>query len=234
MKFRLHVSIILKHLAVFSSCFFWCCHHWCLEKKQLTRKDLGISHVASWILVEEALESILGKAYFAFMCARWAVLFFWEAGWTTETTMDALLRVEGWKVTHGHWQDCTSRWPERKMCNQISLLFLSSSCFTWKWHGKGSNFLGSRPQIPLNHEYGARTKPSEGGWLLVSRADWQGSSWTTGGREVCLVAGNARTWCWDGVVMRMIRKDRSCFKTRKVRRNYLRSTGFHIVSHRWS
>ena len=29
--------------------------------------------------LQEGLESILGKAYFAFMCARWAVLFFWEA-----------------------------------------------------------------------------------------------------------------------------------------------------------
>lgn len=72
----------------------------------LTRKDLWTSHVASWNLVEEALESILGKAYFAFMCARWAVLFFWEAGSTPESTLDALLRVERWKVTHG---DCMAR-----------------------------------------------------------------------------------------------------------------------------
>ena len=27
---------------------------------------------------QEALESLLGKAYFGLMCARWAALFFWE------------------------------------------------------------------------------------------------------------------------------------------------------------
>ena len=72
------------------------------------------------------MESILGKAYFAFMCARWAVLFFWEAGWTTETTMDALLRVEGWKVTHGHWQDCTVHQGGQKERCVIKSHFYSS------------------------------------------------------------------------------------------------------------
>ncbi|CAK9073856.1 unnamed protein product [Durusdinium trenchii] len=54
----------------------------------------------SWIpkTGQEALESLLGKAYFGLMCARWAALFFWED--RQELLADAKSAI--WQELSGH------------------------------------------------------------------------------------------------------------------------------------
>lgn len=80
-------------------------------------------------------------------------------------------------------------------------------------------------RIPVNEENGAQTKPANEVSSLFPElifgkdrhellADAKSALWQ---------ADKAGTWCWDGVVMsRMMKKDRSCFKTQKLR-NYFRS-----------
>jgi len=227
-----HVSNILKHLAGFLVHFFLGVVSIGVWTNNLTRKDLWTSHVASWNLVEEALESILGKAYFAFMCARWAVLFFWEVNsWINTGCVVKGGEVEGdawWlhgKIVHqdGQKERCVIKYhfPSSHHHGSLEMDIVKETIFL---EGAG---------IPVNREYGAQTEPANEVSSLFPElifgkdrhellADAKSALWQ---------ADKAGAWCWDGVVMsRMMKKDRSCFKTQKLR-NYFRSSWFHIVSH---
>ncbi|CAJ1417116.1 unnamed protein product [Effrenium voratum] len=55
-----------------------CCGSFRTRLKRCCRRGCRRIWAAQPKRLQEAVESVLGKAYFALVCARWAVNFFWE------------------------------------------------------------------------------------------------------------------------------------------------------------
>ena len=199
MRFRFHVSNILKHLPGLLVHFFGVLSALVFEQTTSPEKICEYLMLLLGILLRRRWSQSWAK-HTLLLCVLVGQCS--SFGRQDQLLKQHWMRCEGWRGGRWHmvtaWQDCTSRWPERKMCNQISLSFLSSSWFTWNGHCKGHRFLGrgqnsSQPRIwspnkPANEVSSLFPELIFGKDRHELLADAKSALWQ---------ADNAGAWCWE-------------------------------------